>query len=347
MTKKWMGFNASLMLLKLVVGLNILFVLTTGFLIWAAGDAKAFSWAVRQAAARFYKSGEIRQFEVRALTYRLPWSWELRDVSARVMFSGKELNFTAAELNVFSAGHLIWPQRRVTVSAHSAVISYDKGQAHEAAGEAVLSRDGKRIFCRGRISAASASWDKINAGPIDFLFDSAGAELRLYDIHGDAYGGQVKGVVDYSPAGGYVADLTLDRLQVVRLEKDLGGPFRDLGGSLSGKVYVKGSGAWLQKIETAVDMPAGGQISAAMLSSIASYLPSSQEKKRLAELIQSRGKLAVEVFSFTIRNDRPDVLSGRIGLKSREANLELNVAHEIHIDARIGDLIKAWQAVFK
>ena len=40
-------------------------------------------------------------------------------------------------------------------------------------------------------------------------------------------------------------------------------------------------------------------------------------------------------------------LSGEIGIKSREANLELNVTHEIRVDARIDSLLQAWQAVVK
>ena len=141
--------------------------------------------------------------------------------------------------------------------------------------------------------------------------------------------------------------LALQSVDCNELEQALGGVFRELGGKLSGSLHVAGTGQQVGLFDTAWNMPGGGAVSAELLSSITRYIPDSVQKKRLDFLIRSGAKLPVESFMFTLKNDSPEQLSGIIGLKSREANLELNVTHEIRVDARIDALIRAWQAVFK
>lgn len=171
----------------------------------------------------------------------------------------------------------------------------------------------------------------------------------LTNLTAAVYGGELSGsaTVKFGPPAGYDAVLALQSVDCGELEQALGGVFRELGGKLSGSLRMAGCGRQIDRFDTAWNMPGGGAVSAALLSTITQYIPDSEQKKRLDFLIRTGAKLPVESFIFTLKNDSPDRLSGIVGLKSREANLELNVTHEIRVDTRIDSLIQAWQAMFK
>jgi len=180
-------------------------------------------------------------------------------------------------------------------------------------------------------------------------FSGDARSVVMSNLTAGVYSGVLSGRVEsvFGPPAAYDITLALDSVDCGEPEQALGGVFRELGGTLSGQLQIAGTGNQVDRFDTSWNMPAGGAVSAELLSSITRYIPDSAQRKRLDFLIRSGGKLPVESFVLTLKNDAPDRLSGIIGVKSREANLELNLTHEIQVDTRIDSLIQVWQAMFK
>jgi hypothetical protein len=194
---------------------------------------------------------------------------------------------------------------------------------------------------------AQVSQEPFSVSDVRTDFSGNERSVTLSNLTADVYGGKLSGKAVFTVPERYDVELALKEVDSGELERAMGGVFRELGGKLSGQLHVAGSGQRIDLFDTSWNMPSGGALSAALLSSITRYIPDSVQKKRIDFLIRSGGKLAVESFLFTLKNDSPEQLSGQISLKSREANLDLNVTHEIRVDARIDSLLQAWQAVFK
>jgi hypothetical protein len=174
------------------------------------------------------------------------------------------------------------------------------------------------------------------------------ATIEACDIHAEVYGGRMSGTahVMLKPVT-YAADLKLDGLQTAKLAEVNEQISAQMAGRISGIVRIAGDGTRPNAIETDLQMPSGGKINAALLSALTQYLPQSQERKMLEALIKNGGKLAVEVFSFTMKSHAPDKLSGLIKIASKQANMELNLTHDIKTDGTWDGLAQSWQAIFK
>ncbi|MBF0388317.1 MAG: hypothetical protein HQL20_10800 [Candidatus Omnitrophica bacterium] len=314
---------------------------------WALNSARATGFILQSLLARTVPAVEVRGVSLGGLVYSYPASWELKDVRLNLRLNQKPAIITAPRLKAGEVLRLLKDGQRVSIELGNAEISWDKLKAVGVSGRTVLARAAGSVAYSGELSAAQVTWDQLTVDQVRVALSGDTRELECKDLTAAAYGGALTGKARlmFTAVPGYALEVDYRNLETWRLDRALGGAFGELGGKLSGRFKAAGQGERITVLEVSSGMPAGGQVSAALLSSIASYLPSSAQKKRLEFLISSGGKLAVEVFSFTIRNDAPDHLSGEIGLKSREMNLELNVSHEITVDARIDALLKAWQAL--
>jgi hypothetical protein len=327
-------------------------LLALGLIIFAAvavvaTNARAMEFVVRQVLQRTAK--EVQAFSLGSLVYSFPSSWTLGDVRATVLVEGKPVKLFVNQLEIKDALHLLTDGEHAEVIVSGAEVAYEKLKVLGASCTVDLSRPANGISYRGIISLAQVSQDPFSVS--DVKTEVAGNEqsVTLSNLTAAVYGGLLSGSVRtvFTVPAGYDVDLILRDVDSSELERAVGGVFRELGGKLSGRFHVAGVGQRVDLFDTSWNMPSGGAVSAELLSSITRYIPDPVQKKRLDFLIRSGGKLAVESFLFTLKNDTPDQLSGEIGVKSREANLELNVTHEIRVDARIDSLLKAWRAVFK
>ncbi|MBF0594742.1 MAG: hypothetical protein HQL22_07225 [Candidatus Omnitrophica bacterium] len=333
----------------IAVGLVVVaaLVLSAG---WAAANStRGMAYVIRAVLARTVKAVEVKDLRFGSLTYSFPSSWSFKEVRLQLSTGNKVATFFAPQVEITDVLDVLTSERAGQLVVSRADVFYDKFKANAVSGRMTLTRQHGGLRYKGDLSAAAAAWDKIAAAAIEAAFEGDTRELTCGYVTADAYNGKISGMMrlTFTAPAGYLVDANFQEMDSALLERSLGGAFRELGGRLSGHMRVSGTGERIEDLEASSKMPGGGAVSAALLSTIASYLPSSAQKKRLDALISSGGKLAVEVFSFTIRNDGPDHLSGEIGLKSREANLELNVSHEISVDARIDSLLRAWSAVFK
>ena len=332
---------------NILVGLLLVVLLALAAVAVTATNVHAMEFVIRQVLQRTAK--EVQGFNLSSLVYSFPSSWTLGGVRATVLVEGKPAKLFVNQLEIKDALHLLADEEHTEVSVSGAEAAYDKLNVRGTACTVDLSRSTNGIFYRGNILLAQVSQDPFSVS--DVKTEVAGNEqsVTLSNLTAVVYGGQLSGSVRtvFTVPAGYAVDLSLRDVDSSELERAVGGVFRELGGKLSGRLHVAGVGQRVDLFDTSWNMPSGGAISAELLSSITRYIPDSVQKKRLDFLIRSGGKLAVESFLFTLKNDTPERLSGQIGVKSREANLELNVTHEIRVDARIDSLLQAWQAVFK
>jgi hypothetical protein len=310
-----------------------------------ATNARAMEFVVRQVLQRTAK--EVQVFRLGSLVYSFPSSWVFGDVRATVLSKGRPALVYAAQLELKDVHHLLTAGKRSQVNVRGGEAVYDKLKVKGALCHVDLSKLTNGISYRGNILLAQVLQDPFSISDVKTDFSGNEQSVMLSNLAAAVYGGQLSGAAVFTLPEDYDIDLTLHGVDSGELERAIGGVFHELGGKLSGQLHVAGVGQQINLFDTAWNMPLGGAVSAELLSSITRYIPDSVQKKRIDFLIRSGGKLAVESFLFTLKNDAPDRLSGQIGVKSREANLELNVTHEIRVDARIDSLVQAWQAVFK
>lgn len=326
----------SLLLLMLIVFAAVAVVAT---------NVRAMEFVVRQVLQRTAK--EVPSFSLGSMVYIFPSSWTLGNVRATVLADGKPALIYAAQVEIKDAVHLMTDGKRSQVNVRGIEVSYDQLKVRGAACTVNLSKSTNGISYRGNVLLAEVSQEPFSVSDVRTEFSGNEKSVALSNLTAAVYGGKLSGTAVFTIPESYDIDLALQEVDSGELERAMGGVFRELGGKLSGQLHVAGSGRRIDLFDTSWNMPAGGAVSAELLSSITRYIPDSVQRKRIDFLIRSGGKLAVESFLFTLKNDSPEQLSGVIGLKSREANLELNVTHEVRVDARIDSLLQAWQAVFK
>lgn len=333
---------------RIVIGLAVLLLVfvTAGFA--ALNNAAAMAWAARVFIGRPAQGVVVEELRFDSLTYAYPSSWSLGKVRLRMLVEKKAVVLTALRVDIQDALELVSGGGRARVSLAGGQGEYEHVKAGNISLQADLIRAAKNIIYHGEMTAASVVRDKVAVTSLKARFAGNARELAMTEIEHGFCGGRVEGTVrlEFGRAPRYEVNLSVRDIDPVELERALGGVFHELRGRMAGRLRLKGTGGRLDGLEMAWDMPSGGQVSAALLSSLSAYLPGSAEKSRVEALIRSGGKLAVEVFSFTMKNDAPDHLSGKFGLKSREANLELNISHEVTVDARIDALLQAWSALF-
>jgi hypothetical protein len=330
---------------NIAIGL-LLFALTVfGALAVVATNVRAMEFVVRQVLQRTAK--DVQSFSLGSLDYSFPSSWTLGDVRATVLSKGKSTLVYASQVEIKDVFHLLTDGKHAQVNVSGAEASYDQLKVRGASCAVDLSRLTNGISYRGNIFLAQVSQEPFSVSDVRTDFSGDERSVTLSNLAAAVYGGKLSGAAIFTIPESYDVELTLKEVDSGELERAMGGVFRELGGKLSGQLHVAGAGQRIDLFDTSWNMPSGGAVSAELLSSITRYIPDSVQKKRIDFLIRSGGKLAIESFLFTLKNDSPEQLSGQIGLKSREANLELNVTHEIRVDARIDSLLQAWQAVFK
>ncbi len=334
---------------NIIIGFFLFLLLVVSAGSYAVNNAGAMGFIAREAVRKYVRSVEVKELKFGSLVYSFPSGWVLKDVRIRLLSDKRLFTFSSARIEIRDALNWLKPRRPVHVVLSEADGVYDKLKVSGVSVQADVSREGARAVFRGEIEAASFFWDKVGGSAAKVFFTADPRVAVMNNIQADVYGGRLTGTstVVFGKTPRYEVNAVLSGVDIAQLDRTLGGAFHELGGTLSGSARVAGVGQQINALDMSWNMPSGGKVSAALLASIASYLPASVEKKRIDSLIRSGGKLAVEVFSFTIRNDMPDHLSGTIGLKSREANLELNISHEVKVDARLDSLLTAWGVVFK
>jgi hypothetical protein len=310
-----------------------------------ATNVRTMEFVIRQVLQR--TAPEVQAFSLGSLSYSFPSSWILGNIRATVLSGGKPALIYAARIEVKDALHLLTDGKHAGMTAYGVEAAYDKLKVKGASCAVELNRLSNRISYRGNILLTQVSQEPLSVSDIRMDFSGDDKSVALSNLTAAVYGGQLSGAAVFTVPASFDVDLALQEVDSGELERALGGVFRELGGKLSGRLHIAGAGQRIDLFDTSWNMPSGGAVSAALLSSVIQYIPDSTQKKRLDFLVRSGGKLAVESFLFTLKNDTPERLSGQIGIKSREANLELNVTHEIRVDARIDSVLQAWQAVFK
>lgn len=323
-----------LIMLTIFVGLAVVAV-----------NVRAMEFVIRQVLQR--TAQEVQSFSLGSMAYTFPSSWVFGDVRATVMVRGCPVPVYAVRAEIRDAFHLLMAGEHAQVTVSGSSAAYDQLDVNGVSCAVDLSRTTNGFFYNGTVCLSQVSQGRISISDVKTGFSGNPQSVILSNLTAEVYGGQLSGTAAFTVPDGYDVELSLQGVDSVELERAMGGVFRELGGRLSGRLHAAGTGQQIDQFDTAWTMPSGGAVSAALLSSITRYLPDSAQKKRIDFLIRSGGKLAVESFLFTLKNDASDRLSGQIGLKSREANLELNVTHEVRVDTRIDALVQAWQAVFK
>ena len=330
---------------NIVVGLLLLVLVAFVTVAIVATNVRAMEFVVRQILQRTAK--EVQSFSLGSLVYSFPASWTLGDIRATVLSGGKPALIYVSQVEIKDALHLLTDGGHAQVNIRGTEASYDRLRVRGASCAVDLNRSPEGLLYRGNIFLAEVSQEPFSVSDVKTDFSGNEQSVALSNLTAAVYGGKLFGLAVFRIPENYDVELALKEVDSGKLEVAMGGVFRELGGKLSGQLHVAGAGQRIDLFDTSWNMPSGGAVSAELLSSITRYLPDSIQKERIDFLIRSGGKLAVESFLFTLKNDAPDHLSGEIGVKSREANLELNVTHEIRVDARIDSLLQAWQAVFK
>ncbi|MCC7300883.1 MAG: hypothetical protein IT583_07370 [Verrucomicrobia bacterium] len=331
----------------LAVFLVLLFALF-GTLATVATNPRAMEFVVRQVLSR--RAPDVQEFSIGSLRYSFPSSWTLGGVRATVLAQGVPVQLFAGQLEITDALHLLSAGNSASIEARDVEAACAELRVRGAFCHTGLIRSGSGLAYTGTVSVVDVSKGNLRASEIKADFSGNEQAAVLTNLAATVYGGTLSGGgrATLKPPVGYDAALSFNSIDCAQLEQALGGFFRQLGGTLSGQLHVAGTGNRVDVFDTAWNMPMGGAIGAELLASLTDYLPpSSAQKKRIDFLIRSGGKLAVEFFRFTLKNDSPEQLSGLIGIKSREANLELNVTHEIRVDTRIDSLWRAWQTALQ
>ena len=311
-----------------------------------AGSALNTTWLTESIVAQVLaaKPGVVvRLVHIDHQQFSLPGRLELQKVDLDLEVNGKLLTLQVPRVEVTGLQTFWSADRRILVAAQGMTVDHDPGQVKEVKAELTIDRDG----ISGPVTAVEGNWDKLRVKDVSLflIVNKAGVELRAVKFA--AYDGSITGKVfiHSSPArqeGVYAAELFIEGLDMARLAEVNPDIPAQLDGLVTGTLKLEGDLKSLRTVDTDLNMPAGGKMSASLLAALTQYLPESREKKRLDILISQGGKIAMEGFSFIIKGGEAGKFTGEVHVKSREVNLELNLEHEINTDGTIGSLLAYW-----
>lgn len=340
--------SAQMKALRIMLAVSLFLLLALfGTLAVVAVNPRAMEFVIRQVLRS--TAPEVKEFSISSLVYSFPSSWALAGVRATVLSQGVPVRLFAGQLEIEDALHLLSDEKSVSIEARGVEAVCGELRIRGVLCRADLSRSVGGLVFSGNFFVADVSQGALRVSEIKADFSGDEQTAAMSNLTAKVYGGTLSGngYAGLAPPSAYDFALDFKSIDCAELEQTLGGFFRELGGKLSGRLHVSGAGRRVDVFDTAWDMPSGGAVGAELLSSLTDYLPDSAQKKRIDFLIRSGGKLAVESFRFMLKNDSPQQLSGLLGIKSREANLELNVTHEIRVDTRIDSLWQAWQTALQ
>ncbi len=337
------------MMKKVFLSVVILLGCVIAGLLWIVHDHQALAGIVRWSVARALPGVCVTKLEIGAQHFGGLQKIRLENVSCVARITGGILDIKAKGFEISGIRTLFSSTKALVVHVVGADIDFASGKGRGIIADFeihFLDKGSTRMT--GPVTVETLMWDKLKAGKTSFSLTGVGNALEFRDIRSEAYGGMISGMtrILLKPIS-YVADIRLDRLQTFRLAEFNEQISTQMAGRISGIVRVAGDAQRPTLIDADLQMPSGGKVNAALLSALTQYLPKSQERKRLDILIRNGGKLAVEVFSFTIKSNTPDHLSGMIKLASKEANIELNLTHDILTDGTWDGLAESWRAIFK
>ncbi len=319
-----------------------------GFLIWTVHDTRVLAGIARIVAERIWPSVRIRELLIAQQTFSLPPKIRLQDVSCSVDISGRYISLKAVHVEIAGLLSFLSSRKDVRIHVSGLEIGSSLGGIRGLRGQfQVVSAESRALSVSGPVWAEEIIWDRFKAGETSFYWHGSPESLEFKDIRSEAYGGILSGqvrvlLVPFS----YIAQMKGNGLQTSRLGAIHEQIDAQLSGLISATVHLEGDAVRPKMIEADIRLPAGGRINAGLLANLIQYLPQSRERKKLDILVRNSGKLAVEVFSFTIKSQTAEHLSGEIGLASKEANMQLNVTHDILTDGTWNNLLQSGFGIF-
>ncbi|MBF0121927.1 MAG: hypothetical protein HQL21_00795 [Candidatus Omnitrophica bacterium] len=337
------------MVKKIIIFVLILLGCFTGGLLWIINDPRPLSNMVRWSVERAIPGVRFSELKIAKQNFFWPARVVFENVSCRAQIAGHSLAVKAKTLEFSKFVSLPSLKRSVNCYLSGGEVDFEPGKARGLTAQLEISVSNKgATVVAGPLTVEALMWDKIKAGKTSCQLKSDVKSVELSDVRSEAYGGTITGMAHMIIKSlSYAVDINFDRLQTSRLAEFNEQISAQMAGRISGIVHVTGNALRPTLIDADLKMPSGGKVNAALLSALTQYLPKSQERARLDVLIKNGGKLAVEVFSFTIKSNTPDHLSGLIKLASKDANIELNLTHDILTDGTWDGLVQYWQTIFK
>ncbi len=332
----------------------ILSVIVCGIVIFSAAYAALNSpWATEKLVRRaFLKSlGNVKLTDIHIARQKFFWPshFEFGDIVVGLEVEGKVLSIACTNLEL-DIRRIAREGKEFDVWIDRTSLSYDLGRAENARAELkiVLPQQGGIIF-QGPVSAQIMVWDRARAENVSAVFLGDDKGFYFDTLKGDAFNGSFAGGADIfltAPVA-YSVRLDLKGFDTAELATVSPEVVEQVNGRIDGVLSFNGAGDRLTGIQADLSIPSGGRVNASLLATLTQYLPETKEKKRLDALIRVGGMLSVESFVFMVKNDSPGHLAGEIKLTSKEANLNLNLTHDIYVDGTWEDLLKSWGAIFK
>lgn len=290
----------------------------------------------------------VCQFNIESVDYTFPASWELGAVSATLDTGHTQMQCAAERVYIKDLLHcrqvgapVFFKLEGVSLQEEALLLSGGSmmGSVWRMAGGVAYS---------GQLELDTLRRKKVRLSELTAVFAGTNRHLSCSALEAAFYGGSLiasgQGRIEKEKLE-YAVELTLEEMDCTRASADMGGVLQELNGALSGHLSLVGHGRQLDRFDTRWEMPAGGAVDAALLSQFIEYIPDDAAQERIDFLVRSGRMLPVESFMISAHNSAPDQLGGIVSLKSREANLELNVTHEVRVDTRIDALWSVWKEV--
>ena len=167
--------------------------------------------------------------------------------------------------------------------------------------------------------------------------------LAFKDFSTRAYGGNIRGEILLDvPASvvSYTLNLTIDGMDLKELAAANSAVFSQVEGRLNGSGTIKGDSADILLLDGNLDISHGGKIKASWLRPVVDYIPQSQQKKQLEDLIKADSFIPVEKATLQLESLSAAQISSLIVVQSAQLNMNLNLAVDINLEQGVSEDFK-------
>ncbi|NTV28646.1 MAG: hypothetical protein HGA80_01015 [Candidatus Omnitrophica bacterium] len=319
---------------KLLLVIFLMAGLLAALVGWALNSTWLTVYLARRQLPGLLPEAVVTSLSARQQRFRWPGDLAWDDVRLGIKYKGRECHVMVSRLTVTGLQALLGDQAALVVKASDAGIDFPPGKADGLDTElSVLFQSRHFVSAEGPVTVSRMSWDKLLVRQVAFKLRKDIGGTALSDIRAEAYNGILLGDLKVAPSGTeYSADFTAEGVDTVRLAEWNEQVADKLRGLAGGRVRFAGKADTLSSLEGEFAMSAGTEVSSSLLAVLLEVLPQLPDRKRLEALIRKGGQFPVELLTMTIRSDDPRHCGGELRLRSRKANLAINLTPDINTD---------------
>ncbi len=324
------------MLKKIILFLIFFFYCVIVFLYSALNSPRFWEKLTLQFVRAQYTDIEVSEFKIGKSRFQLP---------LKLNFSNIKFSLTKEKemyvINLKNAVLDLVNRRQIQIQLRGLGGRASSFTFNQADALLLISPSRKGSSINGDLKVAEMDLNSYQLRDIAAKIIGEPNQIRFKDIIANFYDGQMSGeiLLDYHKQITYSIEAELTHVSLNRMRSVNPAVFSKIQGQVDGHLKATGDAKKIHSIQSSINAPSGGELKASLLSYLVRYIPPSQQRDDLEELVATDGDVSFEKANLQLESVNDKKLLNKIKLESNKFNLDINLDVEINIEGGLNNLL--------